>query len=55
MKNLLAKLLLFAVLACPALLSAQTREGQVVSDALALGEGASVPLPQGKWVVKNIK
>lgn len=55
MKKLLAKLFLLSALACPVLLSAQTREGQVVSDALALGEGASIPLPQGKWAIKNIR
>jgi Caspase domain len=34
---------------------AQNRVGQTISDALALGSGASVPLPQGKWLVKANK
>ena len=53
MKNLLARLLLLAVLVSPELLIAQTREGQVISDALSLGWGKSVPLPEGKWLVKK--
>ena len=51
MKNLLAKLLLLTVLVCPVLLSAQTREGQVISGSLSLGSGKSVPLPEGEWLV----
>lgn len=53
MKNLLARLLLLAVLVSPELLIAETREGQVISDALSLGWGKSVPLPEGKWLVKK--
>ena len=52
-KTLLAKLLLLVVLASPELLIAQTREGQVISDALSLGWGKSVPLPEGKWLLKK--
>jgi hypothetical protein len=52
-KALLAKLLLLVVLASPELLIAQTREGQVISDALSLGWGKSAPLPEGKWLLKK--
>ena len=31
----------------------QVRDGQIISRALALGEGRSVPLPPGKWAVKS--
>ena len=31
----------------------QVRDGQVVSRAVPLGEGRSVPLPPGKWLVKT--
>jgi hypothetical protein len=52
-ETLLAKLLLLLALASPEFLIAQTREGQVISDALSLGWGKSVPLPEGKWLLKK--
>ena len=52
-KTLLAKLLFLLALASPEFLIAQTREGQVISDALSLGWGKSVPLTEGKWLLKK--
>ena len=50
----------FVLIAILILLSApiaysQNREGQIISDAIALGSGSSIPLPPGKWLIKSNK
>jgi chemotaxis protein histidine kinase CheA len=54
MKNLLCKIFLLFILFNSTLIHAQTKEGKVIADALSLGNGKSVPLPTGEWLVKKI-
>lgn len=54
MKNIFVKFIILIFFASPFSIFGQTREGQVISSALALGYGRSVPLPQGEWHVAKI-
>jgi len=53
MRKLLSVVILLCLLFSTPNIRAETKEGQKLTDFIALGFGASAPLPEGTWLVKS--